>query len=134
MGNVTVDWWLQAAIILGMFILRLGVPLVITLAIGAWLRRLDAKWRAEALAQQQVRPLVGKADRAQRPVEVEPKTEEPVKARDKPCWILKNCPETIRSRCPAFQHPEIPCWLARRQAEGRLPATCYGCELFSWPA
>ena len=31
-----------------MFVLRLGVPLLITVAIAYGLRRLDAKWQAEA--------------------------------------------------------------------------------------
>lgn len=115
------DWLLQAAIILGMFILRLGVPLLITLGIGAWLRRLDAKWQAEALTQRD-------AVQIQEEVVVEP---EPVGVDEQPCWILKNCPETVRLRCPAFQQPGLPCWLARRRAEGRLPLECYQCELFS---
>jgi len=37
--------------VVGIFLLRLGVPLAITLAVGYWLRRLDAKWEAEALGQ-----------------------------------------------------------------------------------
>ncbi len=120
-GSVGVDWLLQAAIILGMFILRLGVPLAITLAVGYWLRRLDAKWQTEA----QVR---WEASQAQDKVEAEP---EMIKVIEQPCWVLKECPEPVRFQCPAYQHPDIPCWLARRQAEGRLPVECSHCELFS---
>lgn len=115
------DWLLQAAIILGMFILRLGVPLLLTLGVGAWLRRLDAKWQAEALTQQD-------AVQTQEEVVVEL---ELVGVKGQPCWILRDCPETVRLRCPAFQQPRLPCWLARRRAEGRLPLECYQCELFS---
>ncbi len=45
------DWLLPIAIVLGMFILRLGVPLAVILTVGYLLRRLDAKWQAEAQAQ-----------------------------------------------------------------------------------
>ena len=41
------DWW-QAAIIFGMFVVRLAIPLVITVLVGYWLHRLDARWQAEA--------------------------------------------------------------------------------------
>ena len=39
--------------VLGLFLLRLGVPLAVTLAVGYWLRRLDNKWQAEARARWQ---------------------------------------------------------------------------------
>jgi uncharacterized membrane protein YraQ (UPF0718 family) len=45
------DGLLQIAIIIGMFILRLGIPLIITLLVGYWLHRLDNKWQAEARTQ-----------------------------------------------------------------------------------
>jgi hypothetical protein len=40
--------WLQVPIAIGMFILRLSVLFGVILAVGYWLRRLDAKWQAEA--------------------------------------------------------------------------------------
>lgn len=53
MGRMIVDEWVRGPIIiLGMFILRLGVPLAVTLAVGYWLRHLDAKWKAEAPARE----------------------------------------------------------------------------------
>ena len=45
------DRLLEVAVITGMFVLRLGVPLAITLTVGYLFRRLDAKWQAEARAQ-----------------------------------------------------------------------------------
>jgi hypothetical protein len=50
------DGLLQVAVIVGMFILRLGVPLLITLLVAYWLRRLDGKWEAEARARQETEP------------------------------------------------------------------------------
>ncbi len=49
-------WLLPSAIVVGMFIVRLGVPLAITLAIAYFLRRLDAKWKAEAQAKLGITP------------------------------------------------------------------------------
>lgn len=40
-----------AAVVLGFFLLRLGVPLLISLLIGYFLHRLDARWQAEAEAE-----------------------------------------------------------------------------------
>ena len=117
------DWFWQTAIILGMFILRLGIPLLITLAVGYWLRRLDAKWQAEALARhvaQESQAAAGpKPDFAHYIV------------IDQPCWEAKGCPQAAYSQCPAFQQLGVPCWLVRYQAEGRLPADCYRCKMFS---
>ncbi len=52
------DGLLQVAAIVGMFILRLGVPLLITLLVAYWLRHLDGRWEAEARARQETEPIV----------------------------------------------------------------------------
>jgi hypothetical protein len=114
-----VDWWLQAAIILGMFILRLGVPLAITLLVGYFLHRLDAKWQAEAEAQWKA-------------YEMQP---EPVQSKflerlNQPCWVVKGCDAATRAKCPAAQQMNLPCWLVWRSPEGRLLETCYECGVF----
>jgi hypothetical protein len=118
-----VEWFWQAAVILGMFLLRLGVPLLITLAVGYFLRRLDAKWQAEALVLRVAQEAQAKAD--QKP------DFELYKVIEQPCWEVKGCPEAVRAQCPAFQQPEMPCWLVRYQTGGRLPANCYRCKMFS---
>lgn len=110
------DWLVQAALILGMFVLRLVVPLAITLAIGYWLRRLDAKWQAEAQVRRDAT------------VESEIRLLRVIK---EPCWVTKACPEAIYPHCPAYHDPDIPCWLARFRAGGSIPAACYRCPLFS---
>ncbi len=112
-------------VIAGMFILRLGVPLAITLAVGYVLLRLDRKWQAEAWAEWE-------SDQLQEGEQVK-QAAGGVKspAAKQVCWELKECGQAVREQCPAFKRPNIPCWLARRRAEGRLPAACYDCELFS---
>jgi hypothetical protein len=115
------DWLPEAAAVIGLFILRLGVPLAITLVVAYFLRRLDARWQAEAWAQweasQPEDKIVAEAQRLQ--------------AGKQPCWELKGCKEQARDNCAAYKQPGIPCWLARRRSEGRLPTECINCAQFS---
>jgi hypothetical protein len=107
----------EILLVVGMFILRLGVPLALTLAVGYGLRRLDARWEAEARAQ---------LEREALPAELKA-----LKTTEQPCWELKGCDEESRAQCPASKFWGIPCWVARLRATGRLPAECPNCELFS---
>ncbi len=104
-----------------MFIVRLGVPLAVTVAVGYWLRRLDEKWQAEAMARRAT--ALAQQLQAQPQVEI-------LKVIDPPCWVTHNCSEAARKNCPACQNPNLPCWLARIRTEGRLPAKCYNCYHF----
>ncbi len=45
----------EVLVVVGMFILRLGVPLMIVVAVGYLLRRLDSRWEAEAQAETQLK-------------------------------------------------------------------------------
>ena len=56
----------NTASIIVLFVLRLGVPLLITLALAYSLKRLDARWQAEADSERQAR----EAAEASKPVEV----------------------------------------------------------------
>jgi hypothetical protein len=107
----------EILMVAGIFFLRLGVPLALTLAVAYGLRRLDARWEAEALAQW-----------AQEELPAELKA---LKTTEQPCWELKGCDEESRAQCPACKFWDIPCWVARLRATGRLPATCHNCELFA---
>ena len=115
----------DALVVAGMFILRLGVPLAITLAVGYLLLRLDAKWQAEAWAEWESNQL----EQGEQAEQAAGGVTSPVAKQL--CWDLKECSQAVRDQCPAFKRPNIPCWLARRRIEGRLPAACYDCELFS---
>ncbi len=123
---------IDVLVIIGMFLLRLGLPLALVLAVGWWLRRLDARWEAEARRQ---RPSV----MAEPPSPVWP-TDKPsgwpvgltgaVDVFGLPCWHLRGCDRTRRESCPAYRQPDLPCWLARSEAEGALPAGCATCLIF----
>jgi hypothetical protein len=96
------------------------VPLGVTLIVAYFLRRLDAKWQAEAWADWE-------ASHSQEEIIAEARPLQP----SEPCWSLRGCDETARANCAAPKQPDIPCWLARRRSEGNLPAECYNCSQFS---
>ena len=103
----------ETLVIIGMFALRLGVPVGITVAIGYFLRRLDSRWDAEARARPE-------AIRKMRLATVK-----------RPCWEERGCTESERAQCAAYQHTNIPCWLARLRSERRLPRTCPECARYA---
>lgn len=104
---------LEPLVVIGLFLLRLAVPLAITLILGYLLRRLDARWESET---QSYSDTVA--------------TEEPA-AVQQTCWEAKECSPRRRSRCPACRLAYIPCWLARLRVENRLPAECTTCVRFT---
>jgi hypothetical protein len=89
------QWLVDTAAVAGMFILRLGVPIAITFAVAYALKRLDAKWQAEA--RQKAAPPA----------------------------------EDLVSSCKYAGQANVVCWVARRQAEGRLAAECRSCSQFA---
>lgn len=105
-----------------LFVLRLGIPIAVTVLIAWGLRRLDARWQADAAARQSSRAVAaGNLDAAA--------VTSPLAAQQ-PCWELNNCSDAQRGNCPACATFDIPCWMARLRADGKLPARCYGCTLF----
>ncbi|HSG44589.1 MAG TPA: hypothetical protein VLA72_15680 [Anaerolineales bacterium] len=84
-------------------LLRLAIPIAVTAVLIYGLRKLDARWQAEA----------------QIPIQVEkPK-----------CWEIKGCaPEDVKN-CIAGQSP-MPCWQAYRLPNGYLRDECLSCEVF----
>lgn len=122
--------------IVGLFALRLGVPLAITLAIAFFLRRLDARWEEEARLEQEAGKTKRKVVEQEKviPPPLRSPLPEPLPAAfdraGKPCWEIKDCDPIAVEQCPAHQNPNIPCWQARREEEGKIPLECYHCELF----
>lgn len=106
--------------ILGAFVVRLGVPLAVTILVTWALHCLDARWRRQAAAQQAL--CLG----------VQPPRLQPSAApASQPCWEVKQCPPARRAACSAYQQPQIACWLTHLRRDGRLPAGCRTCPLFS---
>jgi hypothetical protein len=108
-----VDGLNQALIIIGLFLLRLGVPVAITAAVAYFFHRLDARWQREA----EMLPAAAAARLAA--------------AAQKPCWEEKGCTEQQRANCPACKFTDLPCWLARLKVDNQLPAACRNCGRFA---
>lgn len=116
------DGFTEIAAIVVLFILRLGVPIAVTAAIVWGLRRLDARWQAEAEAE--------RIERAVAKGLLPPTAVTSPLAAEHPCWEHNNCAPEVQQHCPACALTDIPCWMARLRTDGKLPARCYGCALF----
>lgn len=145
--------------VVGFFALRIGVPLLVMAGIVYLLKRLDRRWEAEARAMQEraqpaARPAVRPAVQPGRPrpatVVRVPASQPPLPwvpppatgqrptqqpglmaaAAPQPCWTAKGCSESLLAQCAAPQHPELPCWQARFDAEGAIPEECVKCDVF----
>jgi hypothetical protein len=86
-------------------LLRIGIPVTVTVLAFVFLRRLDEHWQKEAQAI-------------------------PVISPQRPCWELKGCSDEKRKNCPAFSQSNIPCWQVFRTKNGLLREDCLGCDEF----
>jgi hypothetical protein len=110
----------ETTIIVGMFLLRLGIPLAVIALVSYWFKQLDLRWSAEANAYQLTQRWEANLPAANT-------------ALQPPCWEQRGCSDAQRAHCAAGQQPCLPCWLARMRGEGRLPAACARCALFTLP-
>jgi len=139
----------------GLFVLRVGVPLLIMVGLVYLLKRLDRRWEADARATQQraqateqpavqpqaPRPATVVRVPAQQPqipwipppaVGQRPAQQPGLMAAPAPkaCWDIKGCSDGQRAQCAAPQRPDVPCWQARFDVEGAIPEDCVKCDLF----
>jgi len=91
------------AILAGLF-LRLAIPVVGTCILIYFLRRLDARWQAEAKL---------------------PSTP----AQKVECWKIKGCSPTQPENCGAASSP-LACWQVFRKPNGYLQEECISCDIF----
>ncbi len=89
-----------------MLIVRIGVPILITLMIGAWLKR-----------------ILEKEDEKPQPV-AQP-------ASYKHCWETSNADQAQQARTVAETRPDLPCWLALQVKGSGLQESCYSCPLYT---
>lgn len=87
------------------FLLRLAIPVAATLLFIFFLRKLDARWQAEA-------------ELAPTPIN---KSE---------CWKIKGCPPEQMENCEAVTS-SLPCWQVHRLPNGYLHEECLSCEVFT---
>jgi hypothetical protein len=87
-------------------LIRIGLPLGISILVFMLLRRLDGRWQKHAI---------------QLPV---------IAAGSKKCWEVKKCSEEKRKTCPAASQPNVPCWHVFRSKDGVLREPCLDCDMF----
>lgn len=105
--------WLELPTLLFGFILRIGFPIGITALLAWFLRRLDTRWREEALREKMEGFSAG------------------YQTQDLKCWEYYNCPPERRERCPVWLNRVMPCWEVFRM-NGHLQEACEGCEYRKW--
>jgi hypothetical protein len=92
-----------------LFVLRLGIPLLITFLFSRYLKHLDEKWRQEGLEITEKNKLSQPALPAVR------------------CWEVRGCSPETRSGCPAYLQ-STPCWEFFR-VNGQMNKKCSGCSV-----
>lgn len=91
-------------IIVGLLV-RLAIPILATLLLVYFLRKLDIRWQAEA--------------------ELHPHMVE------KPeCWKIKGCTPQQTENCEAYRS-KLPCWQVYRLPNGYLNEDCLSCQVFT---
>ena len=94
-------------------LLRIAVPIAITFLLGAFLKRLDAKWRAEGLQTQAQQSAVPAAQATPQ--------------FSLACWEYNQCTPEKMEKCPAYAQNDKPCWEVYR-SNGNLNKPCQTCE------
>jgi hypothetical protein len=84
-------------------LVRLAIPIGVTVIMAYFLHKLDVRWQAEA----QRLPAVEKQN----------------------CWELKGCTLEQRNNCIASQSL-LPCWQVYRLPNGYLREECISCAVF----
>jgi hypothetical protein len=85
--------WIEIAAVVVGFLIRLALPLLLTLLLAWSLRRLDARWQREAA--EEAAGAVAAATGATAP---------------RACWEIRQCGAEQRQACPAYNRPDTPCW------------------------
>jgi hypothetical protein len=90
-------------------LLRIGVPILLTVLVAYFLRRLDTRWQEEAQKQMANSPRLIPAN---------------------PCWEVNHCSPEKKYHCKAFINPEVPCWQQYRSTDGLVRESCLSCSVF----
>jgi hypothetical protein len=91
--------------ILAGLLVRLALPIAGTLLLIVMLRKLDARWQAEAELHPE---LIGKPE----------------------CWKIKGCSSEQLQHCNAYKS-RLPCWQVYRLPNGYLNEECLSCQVFT---
>ncbi len=110
-------------IAIGMLVLRLALPVILTVAIGYWLEKRLGLERLEPIVLEEL---------AAKPVRMaEGAVQIGTWVR---CWQVEHCDLPAPAECAAYARPAIPYGLARELACGPLQSKCPGRELYKLQA
>lgn len=101
--------------VIGLFILRLGVPIVVMVLLSWGVSLYVQREEARALEAEKRAALAKAAAEA---------------PASQACWDVKGCTEEAKADCPAVRRPDLPCWLAKQLATGRLSSACEACPMY----
>jgi hypothetical protein len=133
--------------VIGMFLLRVGVPAAITVGVVFLLKRLDRRWEIEARAERKAGKVAGQ------PAGVPVAPSKPLPSPELPFIPPPAVPDrriqpgvsasqavqpglstkstrAEKALCDAPQNANKPCWQVRFDAEGQIPEECVGCDIF----
>ncbi len=108
-------------VLMALFALRCVAPIMLMAAIAYGMKRLVMYWEATEADGPRPQPAIPLT------MAVSARSAKP----GLPCWLVKNCDAKTRDGCPAYANPSLACWVARLRADGQVPASCAGCELYS---
>jgi hypothetical protein len=96
-------------------VVRVGIPVAVTLALGYWLEK-----KLQPAKEQKERPALEltRRERSNKIIQLH-------------CWDLKHCESAKRAQCAAYQHPELPCWLALQVDGSKVRQGCFTCGLYN---
>jgi hypothetical protein len=107
----------NSVFVLGMFVLRLGVPVAITLALGYWLE----KWlQPPAEEKPEMRRRMDWVRRAKS-----------TRITQLHCWDLAQGEAARSAESAAVRHPDLPCWLALQMEGYTVRPECFLCARYT---
>lgn len=104
MVNENSDLLRDGIVLAYMLFVRVGVPLLIIVMTGTWIRRRMAE---RDMQEQRAR------------------TGEPY------CWDARTSAQTTSAKQAAAAHPELPCWLAVQSEGGGVMESCFNCPRYA---
>jgi hypothetical protein len=102
------EWLTTASAIVLLILLRVAIPVAVTITFIKLLKWLDERWKRES-------DLEGAQE---------------VQVENIGCWEINNCPAEQRAVCQAYNNPDKPCWQIFREKNGRLQERCISCDVF----
>ena len=111
-----IDTLIDTGAILFMFVLRIGVPIAVTLLVGRWLEKKLAPAEQEQ-TETKPRYTTRTSRSGGKIIQIH-------------CWEAKRCDTAKLAQCAAYKRPDLPCWLAIQAEGGKLREECFTCAFY----